>query len=158
MDPRRSFCLMAQEIVLFDELLHQLRSACGVPPMCGARWLRGGWPTLSMSDDHELAGVSEDDEESESEDDEHEILAAPVVQECRTHLQKPDSGTKKSDPCAELRTDSQCVVCLDSAPVMMLPACRHVALCRSCAAVVDTSRCPICRKKQSSRPVRVFIV
>jgi hypothetical protein len=47
-------------------------------------------------------------------------------------------------------------VCMDSPLEVLLIPCRHVALCRECAADPRLTRCPVCRADIRSKE-RVFV-
>ncbi|KAG1712254.1 hypothetical protein DVH05_000004 [Phytophthora capsici] len=43
---------------------------------------------------------------------------------------------------------SECVICLERVPAVILLPCRHLCVCRECLEEID--QCPICRSKFST--------
>ena len=42
---------------------------------------------------------------------------------------------------------SECIICWEAAPNVLLQPCGHICACSGCAALLDLSDCPMCRCK-----------
>ena len=57
-----------------------------------------------------------------------------------------DGAQETSDSAASLAT-SECIICWEAAPNVLLQPCGHICACSGCVALLEPSDCPVCRCK-----------
>ena len=58
----------------------------------------------------------------------------------------PQDGQTSSSTDAGIAS-SECIICWEAAPNVLLQPCGHICACSGCAALLENSDCPMCRCK-----------